>query len=147
VAEVEADRVGPRRDQEALLEPAQPVVDLPGIELADVGEQVELEGAADHGGGVGDRLRRPVQRPRPGQDRVGQGVGDRDGRDAPRARLGRGVAGGGQELLDMQRDASLRSCTASTTLAGAAWPSSTPVRAAVWSRVSRGGGPPRPGAG
>ena len=79
--EVEGDRVRARLYQVQLLEPAQPVVDDRRVELADSGQQVELEGPADDGARVRDPARGPVQRLGAGQHRVGQRVGDREVRD------------------------------------------------------------------
>ena len=106
MAEVEAAvRVGARHHQVPLLELPQPVVDGLGVEPADGTEQLQLEGAADHGPGLGHLAGPVVQGPGPGQHGVGQGVGHRHGRDRDGAGLGGRVLDGGQELLDVQGDA------------------------------------------
>jgi hypothetical protein len=94
VPEVVRESVGVWPDEEPLGQLAQSVVDRVRRLAGDRGEQVQVEGAADHRRRAGQRPGRRAQRRGPGQHRLREGVRQR------RRRADRG-----EELLHVQGDA------------------------------------------
>ena len=106
VPEIEGDRISAGQDEVRLLQLTQGAGHLIRAGVGDGGEQVEVEGAADDGGRRGHAARWRAQAAGPAQHGVAQRVGHRR-RRYRRTRL-RGEAAlvdGGQEFLDVQRDA------------------------------------------